>query len=73
VQQAEGVRIKGITTVEYNSYSRAKSKRQIRYILRNNNTKGLGERLAINFYSYKVQSITKEKSQMLVTDRFLGL
>jgi hypothetical protein len=67
------VRIKGITTVEYNAYGKAKAKRQIRRTPRNNNTKGLGERLSINFHSYKAQSITKEKSQILVTDRFLGL
>jgi hypothetical protein len=72
VQQAEGVRIKGITTVECNSCGRAKSRRQIRRAPRNND-EGPGERLAIDFHSYEAQSITKEKSQMLIMDRFSGL
>jgi hypothetical protein len=72
VQQAEGVRIKGITTVECNSCGRAKSRRQIRRAPRNND-EGPGERLAIDFHSYEAQSITKEKSQMLIIDRFSGL
>jgi len=72
VQQAEGVRIKGITTVECNSCGRAKLRRQIRRAPRNNN-EGPGERLAIDFHAYEAQSITKEKSQMLIMDRFSGI
>jgi hypothetical protein len=48
------VRIKGITIVEYNVCGKAKAKRQIQRALRNNNTKGLGERLSIDFHLYKV-------------------
>ncbi|KAI1521650.1 hypothetical protein PtrCC142_012140, partial [Pyrenophora tritici-repentis] len=51
---------------------RAKSKRQIRRLPRTND-EGPGERLAIDFHTYEVQAITKEKSQMLITDRFSGL
>ncbi|KAI1521099.1 rve domain containing protein, partial [Pyrenophora tritici-repentis] len=49
-----------------------KSKRQIRRLPRTND-EGPGERLAIDFHTYEVQAITKEKSQMLITDRFSGL
>lgn len=69
LQQAEGVRIKGITTVECNSCGRAKSKRQISRAPRINND-GPGERLSIDFHSYEHQAVTKEKSQMLITDKF---
>ncbi|KAI0568257.1 polyprotein, partial [Pyrenophora tritici-repentis] len=54
------------------SCGRAKSKRQIRRLPRTND-EGPGERLAIDFHTYEVQAITKEKSQMLITDRFSGL
>jgi Zn ribbon nucleic-acid-binding protein len=47
------VRIKGITIVECNACGKAKAKRQIRRAPRNNNTKGLEERLSINFHLYK--------------------
>lgn len=72
VQQSQGVRIKGITTVECDACGRAKTKRQIRRTARLS-TEGPGERLAIDFHSYEEGSSTKEKSQMLVTDRFSGL
>ncbi|KAL5371266.1 hypothetical protein DPSP01_014784 [Paraphaeosphaeria sporulosa] len=72
VQQAEGVRVKGITTVECDSCGRAKSKRQIRRAPRIN-TEGPRERLSIDFHTYETQSVTKEKSQMLITDKFSGL
>ena len=52
--------MKGITIVKCDLYSRAKLRRQIRRALRTNK-EGLGERLAINFYSYEEQSVTKEK------------
>ena len=72
VQQAEGVRIKGITTVQCNSCGRAKSRRQISRAPRINND-GPGERLAIDFHAYENQGVTKEKSQMLITDKFSGM
>ncbi|KAI1508876.1 gag-pre-integrs multi-domain protein [Pyrenophora tritici-repentis] len=72
VQQSEGVRVQGVTTVQCDSCGRAKSKRQIRRLPRTND-EGPGERLAIDFHTYEVQAITKEKSQMLITDRFSGL
>ncbi|HEY9845600.1 MAG TPA: GAG-pre-integrase domain-containing protein, partial [Candidatus Caenarcaniphilales bacterium] len=72
VQQAEGVRIKGITTVQCNSCGKAKSRRQISRAPRIND-EGPGERLAIDFHSYEEQSFSKEKSQMLITDKFSGL
>ncbi|KAI1667992.1 GAG-pre-integrase domain containing protein [Pyrenophora tritici-repentis] len=68
VQQSEGVRIKGITTVECDACGRSKSKRQIRRTPRLND-EGPGERVAIDFHEYKDGSFTKEKSQMLVTCR----
>ncbi|KAF7575750.1 hypothetical protein PtrM4_073740, partial [Pyrenophora tritici-repentis] len=67
VQQSEGVRVQGVTTVQCDSCGRAKSKRQIRRLPRTND-EGPGERLAIDFHTYEVQAITKEKSQMLITD-----
>ncbi|KAI8930550.1 hypothetical protein NX059_012545 [Plenodomus lindquistii] len=73
VQQAEGVRIKGITTVECDSCGRAKARRQIRRAPRNTDDEGPGERLAIDFHSYEHQSITKERSQMLITDRYSAM
>ncbi|KAK1912632.1 hypothetical protein P3342_004568 [Pyrenophora teres f. teres] len=72
VQQSEGVRVQGVTTVQCNSCGRAKLRRQVRRSPRTNN-EGLGERLAIDFHTYEHQTVTKEKSQMLITDRFSGL
>jgi hypothetical protein len=66
VQQSEGVKIKGITTVQCNACGRSKSKRQIRRAPRLNN-KSPSEQIAINFHKYKEGSFTKEKSQMLIT------
>ena len=68
VHQSEGVRIKGITTVQCNACGRAKTKRQVRRTPRIN-YEGPGERLAIDFHSYEEGSSTKEKSQMLTTVR----
>ncbi|KAF7566109.1 hypothetical protein PtrM4_144290 [Pyrenophora tritici-repentis] len=68
IQQSEGVRIKGITTVQCDACGRSKSKRQIRRALRLND-EGPGERIAIDFYEYEADSFTKEKSQMLITCR----
>ncbi|KAF7445741.1 gag-pre-integrs domain containing protein [Pyrenophora tritici-repentis] len=68
VQQSEGVRIKGITTVECDACGRSKSKRQIRRTPRLND-EGPGERVAIDFHEYEDGSFTKEKSQMLITCR----
>jgi hypothetical protein len=72
IQQAEGVRVKGVTTVQCDACGRAKSRRQISRAPRTNE-EGPGERLAINFHTYEIQSVTKEKSQMLITDKFSGL
>ena len=71
VHQCEGVRIKGITTVQCDACGRAKLKRQIRRTPRVID-EGPGERLAIDFHSYEEGSSTKEKSQMLTGDRFSG-
>lgn len=71
VQQTEGVRLTGITTVQCDACGRAKSKRQIRRIPRLHED-GPGERIAIDFHDYEQGSITKEKSQMLITDRYSG-
>jgi hypothetical protein len=57
--------------VECNSCGRAKIRRQISRAPRINE-QGPGERLAIDFHSYET-SYNKEKSQMLITDRFSGL
>jgi hypothetical protein len=32
----------------------------------------LGERILLDFYDYKADSLTKEKSQILITDRVTG-
>jgi transposase InsO family protein len=69
MQQAQGVRIKGITTVECNSCGRAKIRRQISRAPRTNN-QGPGERIAIDFHSYEKQSYNKELSQLLITDKY---
>ena len=72
VQQSEGVRIKGITTVKCDACGKAKSKRQVRRSPRHID-EGPGERIAVDFHAYEDGSSTKEKSQMLITDRFSGL
>jgi hypothetical protein len=72
VQQTQGVKVKGLTTVQCNACGRSKAKRQISRALRNNND-GPGERLSIDFHSYEAQSLTKEKSQMLISDKYSGL
>jgi hypothetical protein len=59
------VRIKGLTTVQCDACGRAKIRRQISRAPRINK--------AIDFHTYEEQSYTKEKSQMLVTDKFSGL
>jgi hypothetical protein len=66
VQQSEGVKIKGIATVQCDACGRSKSKRQIRRAPRLND-KGPSERIAIDFHEYEEGSFTKEKSQMLIT------
>ena len=71
VQQSQGVRIKGIPTVKCNACGKAKLKRQIRRQPREL-TEGPGERVAIDFHDYEADSSTREKSQMLITDRFSG-
>jgi len=69
VQQSEGVKIKGINTVQCDACGRSKSKRQIRRAQRLND-EGPGERIAIDFHEYEANSFTKEKSQMLITCRY---
>ena len=71
VQRAEGVRIRGVPTVKCDACGRAKSKRRIRREVRLNN-EGPGERIAIDFHDYEAQSFNKERSQMLITDRYSG-
>ena len=68
VQQAEGVRIKGVTTVECNACGTAKIRRQISRAPRTNDQKP-GERISIDFHSYEKQSYNKELSQLLITDK----
>lgn len=68
VNQSEGVKIKGITTVQCDACGRSKSKRQIRRTPRLND-EGPGERIAIDFHGYEEGSFNKEKSQMLITCR----
>jgi hypothetical protein len=69
VYQSEGVRIKGVTTVECDACGRAKSRRQIRRSPRRSD-EGPGERIALDFHSYEEHSSTKEKSQMLIIDQY---
>ena len=69
VHQSEGVRIKGVTTVECDACGRAKSRRQIRRTPRPND-EGPGGRIALDFHSYEEGSSTKEKSQLLIMDRY---
>ena len=68
VQQAEGVRVKGITTVECNACGKAKIRRQISRAPRMND-QGPGERISIDFHSYEKQSFNRELSQLLITDK----
>jgi hypothetical protein len=72
VQQSQGVRLQGITTVQCDACGRSKIRRQIRRTPRTND-EGPGERVAIDFHSYEEGSVSKEKSQMLIYDRFSGL
>jgi len=69
VQQSEGVKIIGITTVQCDACGISKSKRQIRRAPRLND-EGPGERIAIDFHEYEAGSFTKERSQMLITCRY---
>ncbi|KAL5371948.1 hypothetical protein DPSP01_013875, partial [Paraphaeosphaeria sporulosa] len=69
--RAEGVRIKGVPTVKCDAYGRAKSKRRIRREARPN-SEGPRERIAIDFHDYEAQSFNKERSQILVTNQYLG-
>ena len=57
--------------MQCNACGRAKTKRQIKRTPRIND-EGPGERLAVDFHSYEDGSTTKEKSQLLVTDRYSG-
>ncbi|KAI0569423.1 gag-pre-integrs domain-containing protein, partial [Pyrenophora tritici-repentis] len=68
LQQSEGAKIKGITTVQCDACGRSKSKRQIRRAPRLND-EGPSERIAIDFHEYEAGSFTKERSQILITCR----
>ncbi|KAI1676002.1 rve multi-domain protein [Pyrenophora tritici-repentis] len=72
VQQAEGVQIKGVTTVQCNACGRAKIRRQISRAPRKHDQKP-GERITIDFHSYEKQSYNKELSQLLITDKYSRL
>jgi hypothetical protein len=67
VQQSKGVKITRVLTVDCDACRRAKAKRLICRTLRRID-KALGERVLLNFYDYKANSLTKERSQMLITD-----
>lgn len=69
VHHSEGVRIKGVTTVECDACGKSKSRRQIRRTPRISG-EGPGERIALDFHSYEEGSSTKEKSQLLIVDRY---
>lgn len=69
VHHSEGVRIKGVTTVECDACGKSKSRRQIRRTPRISG-EGPGERIALDFHSYEEGSSTKEKSQLLIIDRY---
>ena len=68
---SKGVYIQGPTTIEYETYSILKAKRQIRRQQREP-LEGPGERLTIDFYDFK-KDYNSFKSQMLVIDRWLDL
>ena len=61
VSHSQRVRIKGITTVQCDACGQSKSKRKISRKPRQIN-KGPGERIAIDFYDYKKEFCTKERS-----------
>jgi hypothetical protein len=65
---SKGVKIVSIPTVNCNVCRRLKLKRLIRRAPREIH-KGPRERVAINFYNYKEESSTKEKTQMLIMCR----
>jgi hypothetical protein len=71
VQQAEGVKIIGLTTVQCDACGQAKAKRQIRRTPRTNN-EGPGERVAIDFHPFEDSDETDVRSTMLITDRYSG-
>ena len=72
VQQSKGVKIMGLTTVQCDACGRAKSRRQVRRTPREFLEQLPGERIMVDFHDYEEDSFNKEKSQMLITDKFSG-
>jgi len=70
VNSSQGVRIKGITTVECDACGTSKAKRQIRRFPREIN-EGPGKRFAIDFHDFE-EDEDKYSSLMLLTDRWSG-
>jgi hypothetical protein len=68
---AQGVKIRGPTTVQCEACAKSKIKRQISRRPRQF-TQGVGERLAVDFHEY-TQGYEGFKHLMLVTDRWSGL
>jgi hypothetical protein len=71
VNCSQGVRLRGPTTVECDTYGVSKIKRQIRREPREPPERP-GERLAVDFHDFQ-EGIGGYTSLMLVTDRYLGL
>jgi hypothetical protein len=68
VNSSQGVRIKGITTVECNACGTSKAKRQIRRFPREiSEGLGLGKRIAIDFHDFE-EDEDKYSSLMLITN-----
>jgi hypothetical protein len=72
VNQAEGVKITGLTTVHCDACGQAKAKRRIQRTPRIND-EGPGERVAIDFHPFEDSDETDVRSTMLITDRYSGL
>jgi hypothetical protein len=70
VNSSQGVRIKGITTVECNACGTCKAKRQIRRFPREIH-EGPGKRIAIDFHDFEKDE-DNYNSLMLITDRWSG-
>jgi len=70
VNSSQGVRIKGITTVECDACGTCKAKRQIRRFPRKIG-EGPGKRIAIDFHDFE-EDEDNYNSLMLITDRWSG-
>jgi hypothetical protein len=71
VQHSEGVKITGILTIDCDACGRAKSRKLISRVPRTIE-EAPGERISLDFHDYEADSSTKERSQMLITDRVTG-